>query len=97
MSTSRRLVLTLGLAVFLGGCVSAKRQERSAARVEVGVSMLRAGDNPSAVAKLREAVKLDPRNWRAWDKLGLAYAAQGAPEEAGKAFQRAVRINPGGG
>lgn len=101
---SARTPRLLGLALLgvlaapLGpGCISAKRQQRAAARVDVGVSMLRAGDHPGAVTKLREAVKLDPRNWRAWDKLGLAYSAQGAVEEAERAFVRATRLNPTGG
>lgn len=91
------VLLGVLLAPLGSGCVSVKRQQRAAARVDVGVSMLRAGDHPGAVTKLREAVKLDPRNWRAWDKLGLAYSAQGAPDEAEKAFEKATRLNPTGG
>lgn len=83
--------------VVASGCISSKRQERASSRIDVGISMLRSGDLPGAVMTLQEATKLDRRNWRAWDKLALAYAGQGAPVEAEEAWVQALRIAPESG
>lgn len=93
MSARLTLALALGLLVQ-PGCVSAKRQARASARVELGAAYLNENSPEAAIGALREAVKLDPYNWAAWEKLGLAYMAKGALEESDDAFQRALRLEP---
>lgn len=94
-SATRRLRgVWLALVAALGvGCVSAVRQEKAAGQVGLGAAYLREGNVPGAVTTLEKAAKLDPRNWAAHNKLGLAYMAAGAPEKAEKAFQRALKLN----
>ena len=88
------VALSLGLSSLGVGCVSQKQQERAAARVELGSALLGEGNAPGAIGALEESVDLDPRNWEAWNKLGLAYAARGAPDKAMKALKKAARLAP---
>lgn len=80
--------------LVLVGCVSKDRAGRSQARTELGRAMLIERNAPQAITTLEEATRLDPSNWDAWNKLGLAYHAQGADDLADKAFRRGVRANP---
>jgi tetratricopeptide (TPR) repeat protein len=86
--------LTLGLVLLLGGCISSTRQQQSSSRVELGTAYLIEGNAPGAVETLRQATELDPRNWNAWNKLGLATMSLGAFDEAEDAFKRAVDLVP---
>lgn len=79
---------------LLTGCVSSKRQQQASAQSSLGAAYLREGNAPAAVGVLREAVRLDPRNYEAWEKLGLAYMAQGVLEDSETAFKKALRLNP---
>ena len=49
----------------------------------------------AAVARFRQALKLDPRFTRGWDNLGLSYEALGQQQEALDAYQEANRLNRG--
>jgi type IV pilus biogenesis/stability protein PilW len=88
------LILVGILALPTVGCVTAKRQERAQARVDLGVAYLREGTSELAIATLREATELDPRNVDAWDRLGLALMSRGAHVEAEHAFERAMVLAP---
>lgn len=79
--------------LVLVGCVSKERVTRSQARTELGRAMLMERNAPQAITTLEEATRLDPNNWDAWNKLGLAYHAQGADDLAEKAFRRGIRAN----
>ncbi len=82
------------LLALLSGCVSTKRQEQSGARSELGAAYLREANAPGAVQVLEESVRLDRRNFEAWERLGLAYMAQGAMERSEEAFERSIRLAP---
>lgn len=49
---------------------------------------------PEAVAVYREALKLDPANWRYYMNLGLACKKMGGADEALAAFRKALELNP---
>lgn len=87
----------LFIAVLLvgTGCISASRQTQAAAGVELGTAYLREGNPAAALGALQQAVKRDPRNWEAWDRLGLAYWAQQDFEESEEAFTKAEKLAPG--
>ncbi len=82
---------------LLGGCVTQARIEKASTRTDLGIAYLNEKNPESAVATLREAVKLDPRNWRARSALAMAYSAKGQPELADESFRKALRVNPGEG
>ncbi len=87
------IALLLPLAVSTG-CISSARQESAGAQVRLGAAYLLEGDSPSAVRALQEATTLDRRNWNAWNKLGLAYFKQGAPDRAEVAFRKSLELVP---
>ncbi len=93
----RALVVGAFSLLFLGGCISAKRIERASARTDLGVAYYREGNTESAIATLRDATELDPKAWRAWNGLAVAYIAKGEPKLAEKAFKKALRAKPGEG
>lgn len=90
-------VTLLALVVSIGGvagCIPKKQIARAASRVDLGTAYFREGDYSAAVESLREATQTDPRNWRAWNALAMAYVAKGQPELAEEAFGRALHLNP---
>jgi Tfp pilus assembly protein PilF len=74
------------------GCVTQQRIRRSQSRTELGIAFLVEGNASQAIRTLVEATQLNPRNAKAWEKLGLSYASQGASERAEKAFLRSLKI-----
>ena len=90
-----RLALLAVLASV--SCVSTARQKKAAAQAALGAAYLREGSLPDAVMALERAVEEDPRNWDAWQKLGLAYGASRAEEQARDAFDKALQIAPKSG
>lgn len=86
--------LLLMMAITMTGCVSEAHRTQANARADLGAAYLREGNTPGAVTTLEQATKLDPRNWAAWNRLGLAYATAGAPDKAEVAFLRAVKLVP---
>lgn len=89
---STRFLLALP---FVAACLSTHRMERAQSAVDLGVAYFREGNAESAIEKLREATRLDPRNWRAFNALAVALAAKDQGEMAGDTFRHALRINPG--
>jgi eukaryotic-like serine/threonine-protein kinase len=53
-------------------------------------------DYPAAATELREAIRLEPDNWLAWDLLSWALAYEQPPDaaEAEKAAREAIRLQP---
>ena len=80
--------------VLLTSCINQERQKQATSRVSLGTAYMVEGNSPGAVKILREATKLDRRNWNAWNKLALATMSLGAFEEAEDAFLRAIDLVP---
>lgn len=79
---------------LLFSCVTTPKQQRAESRVILGSAYLKEGDIPGAIGMLREATQFNPRSAEAWEKLGLAYYAQGATEYAEQAFEKSLRLEP---
>ena len=90
-----RLALLVVLASL--SCVSTASQRKAQAQTDLGAAYLREGSLPDAVMALERAVKDDPRNWDAWQKLGIAYGASRAEDKALDAFDKALDIAPKSG
>jgi len=80
------------LLLGLFSCVTADNARKSDTRTDLGTAYLKEGNTPGAVEALRQASALNPQNATAWERLGLAYMASDAPDQAEDAFQRALRI-----
>ena len=89
----RNFVVVLA-ALGMVACVSPKRIERAHAQARLGVAYLQEKNPEGAILALREAVRLDPRNWHAHNALAMAYSAKGNMELAESTFKRALVINP---
>lgn len=82
------LILLAALLVCLAGCTPPG--PRALLR---GKELLEKGDYAQALAELKTAATLLPTNAHAWNYLGLAYHHAGQPDEAQKAYQRALRLD----
>ena len=82
------------LLALAAGCISNARVESAGAQVRLGTAYLHEGNAPDAVRALEDATTLDRRNWNAWNKLGLAYFTQGAPDRAEAAFRKSLDLVP---
>jgi type IV pilus assembly protein PilF len=93
MSLRRLIPLVMLLCLPLSaGAERGSKKDRSMSRGELGRAYLAEGSLESAIGALREAVELDRTNWSAWTFLGLALAEKGKPEDAEKAFLKAVKL-----
>jgi tetratricopeptide (TPR) repeat protein len=83
-------MLPLGIAlVYLAGCMPPGPQ----ALVE-GKRLIEQGQYSQAASQLRIATSLLSTNAQAWNFLGLALHYTGQADEAQKAYQRALNLNP---
>ncbi|XAR58160.1 hypothetical protein NMG60_11026563 [Bertholletia excelsa] len=64
-------------------------------RAELQVALNRRRRVDSAVADLVESVRLSPDNAKAYCLLGQCHAMKGMKDEARKAFERAIGLDPG--
>jgi tetratricopeptide (TPR) repeat protein len=62
--------------------------------VESGRAAMQNGDLPVAIALLKRATEVDPKNKVAWNNLGLAYFAQRDDQLAIDAFHKQIEVNP---
>ena len=85
-------MMTLLLTLSLLSCVTTEKARKSETRTDLGTAYLKEGNTPGAVEALRQASALNPQNATAWERLGLAYMASNAPDQAEDAFQRALRV-----
>lgn len=88
-------LLLVALLVLTSGCVSQRRMRVAQAKVELGVAQYYEGNPEAAVATLREAIKVDARNWRAHNALAVVYVAKGQTGLAEDEFRRALQLNKG--
>lgn len=81
--------LVLGLALLLAGCASfdATRAFHN------GTNALERGEHERAVAELERAAALVPDSSAVQNHLGIAYEASGRPEDARRAYERAVELS----
>jgi Flp pilus assembly protein TadD len=91
MSASLRVVAVPALVLWLGvaGCASFE----GARLYRSGTSALDRGEPERAVADLERAAALVPQASEVQNHLGLAYAAVGRPQDAERAFRRAVELD----
>ena len=80
--------------LLLTGCVGPKQEARAASQYTLGTAYYREGSIELSIETLENAVKLDPRNWKARSALGVVYIAKGQPELAEKSLKAAVRMAP---
>jgi tetratricopeptide (TPR) repeat protein len=76
---------------------NARRESRltgAVARNKLGLDLIRRGKPEEAIARLREAIQLNPDFAEAHNILGMALHARGEPAEAIDEFLEAIRLQP---
>ena len=81
------LFITLVLVVVGIGCKPPGVQA-----LYKGEELLDGGEPKAAAGQFKEAVKQLPKEWRAWNYLGLALHRAGDLEEASQAYRQAVEV-----
>jgi len=61
----------------------------------LGYWLMRGEKGGEALELFEFNTRLFPKSWNAWDKLGEAYFNLGHKEEALKAYQKSLKLNPG--
>ncbi len=59
-----------------------------------GEALLKRGEYPAAIQKLRKATELLAEHSRAWNLLALAYHRYGEAKSAEQAYRQSLRLNP---
>lgn len=81
--------------VALSAAASAVAAEAPAdARYREATTLYAAKDYAGAWGRAAEAIKLDPRHWKAWALIGNCQLARGDPAGARKSYQASLAINP---
>jgi len=62
--------------------------------VESGHAAMESGNLPVAIALLKRATEIDPKNKYAWNNLGLIYLATRQYDQAIADFQKQIEVNP---
>lgn len=92
-----RAVMLVGILVLAGvamGCESsAMRAFRGARHYAAGTEALTRSDPVLAISELEQAASLVPHASEIQNHLGLAYWADGRPQEARSAFETAVKLD----
>jgi type IV pilus assembly protein PilF len=104
------LLLALGLAAGLGGCVStttggtpraeadpADAEKRARVRLELAGLYLGRGQADTALGEVDRAIAAKPDMPEAYNLRGLIYASQGDLRLAEQSFQRALQLAPNSG
>ncbi|XP_057426116.1 uncharacterized protein LOC130719509 [Lotus japonicus] len=77
-----------------GSLASGERGDALLKRGELKLATSQRGKVDPALADLTESVKLSPRNVKAWSLLGECYEGKKMEEEAKKAYQEALQLEP---
>jgi Flp pilus assembly protein TadD len=92
--TSSCAALGVGLILLSIACESMPlRALRGARYYASGTESLERGDSARALEELSRAAQLVPRASEIQNHLGLAYWAEGQPEQARIAFDRAIELD----
>jgi Tfp pilus assembly protein PilF len=97
LETSTRAVMLVGILVLASvatGCESsAMRTFRGARHYAAGTEALTRSEPVQAISELEKAASLVPHASEIQNHLGLAYWADGRPQEARSAFETAVKLD----
>lgn len=90
----RVLPLIAALAVFVTPASAEDARSQAKSQVEFGIRVAQNGLWKEATYHWDKAVKLDPTYAAAWNNLAIGYEQEGRFEEAQKAYERALELEP---
>jgi Flp pilus assembly protein TadD len=89
-----RFWLVLALVVSVSVPVLADRRSDAKAQVEFGIAVAQRGLWKEATLRWERAVEIDPTYAAAWNDLAIGYEQLGKFEEARKAYEKALLLEP---
>jgi Flp pilus assembly protein TadD len=84
------------LFAFVVGASGAAAEDRGAAKeqVDFGIKVAQSGLWREALYRWERAVELDPTYAEAWNNLAIAYEHAGRFDDARKAYETAIKLDP---
>ena len=91
----RRLII-FSVVVLLTAVTAAHAQDRgkSKEQVEFGIKVAQLNLWNEALYRWQKATELDPTYAAAWNNLAIAYEHEGKFDEAKKAYEKALQLDP---
>jgi Flp pilus assembly protein TadD len=89
-----RIWLALALAVALTAPLAADKRQEAKEQVAFGMSIAKRGLWKTATFHWERATQIDPTYAAAWNDLGIGYEQLGRFDEARKAYERALELDP---
>ena len=93
----RRLILAsvvVLIAIAVPGVARADDRAKSREQVEFGIRVAQNGLWNEALYWWQKAVQIDPTYAAAWNNLAIAYEHEGKFDEAKKAYEKALELDP---
>jgi Tfp pilus assembly protein PilF len=94
----RRLILASVVVLIVSaaapGVARADARADSKEQVEFGIRVAQNGLWNEALYRWQKAVQLDPTYAAAWNNLAIAYEHEGKFEDAKKAYEEALKLDP---
>jgi Flp pilus assembly protein TadD len=90
---TRFAVLAVLLVAMAAPALADSRIEAKS-QVEFGINVAEKGLWREATIHWEEATKIDPNYAEAWNDLGVAYEQLGRFEDARKAYEKAIKLEP---
>jgi Flp pilus assembly protein TadD len=90
-----RLGLALVLVLVTAWPAFADRRSDAKEQVEFGITVARRGLWKEAAYRWEKAVETDPTYSAAWNNLGIGYEQLGRFDDARKAYEKALELEPG--
>jgi Flp pilus assembly protein TadD len=91
---SARAVVFLLAVFFAAPAVRAEDRDAAKDQVEFGIKVAQSGLWREAQYRWERAVQLDPTYAEAWNNLAIAYEHTGRFDDARKAYETAIKLDP---
>ena len=88
------VALTAGPALADRGDQRDNRRGEAKAQVDFGIRVAQKSLWKEAVYRFEKAIELDPSYGGAWNNLGIAYEQMGRFDDARKAYEKALALEP---
>ena len=91
-----RRLTTFSVVILLFAATAAHAQDRGKSReqIEFGIKVAQIGLWNEALYRWEKATQLDPNYAAAWNNLAIAYEHEGKFEQAKKAYEKALELEP---
>ncbi len=89
-----RALLLFAAVVGVASPARADVRDDAKAQVEFGIKVAQSGLWKEATYRWEKAVAIDPTYAEAWNNLAVGYEQEGRFEDAEKAYQKALKLDP---